>query len=86
MCATLRFQIGLLALLSALLLANNVIQVATNGLAGLRLAANTLPVTGYVLGGALWAMPAAALMRRFGRQAGYTAARWVRWAALAISM
>ena len=31
----------------------------------------TLPVTGYVLGGAVWAMPAALFMRRFGRASGY---------------
>lgn len=77
MIATLRFQIGLLALLQALLLTNNVTLIAINGLAGLQLADNkllaTLPVTGYVLGGAFWAMPAAAFMRRFGRRAGYTA-------------
>ncbi len=76
MFANLRFQVGLLALLQALLLTNNVTLVAINGLAGLQLADNklfaTLPVTGYVLGGAFWAMPAAAFMRRFGRRAGYT--------------
>jgi MFS family permease len=76
MFANLRFQVGLLALLQALLLTNNVTLIAINGLAGLQLADNkllaTLPVTGYVLGGAFWAMPAAAFMRRFGRRAGYT--------------
>jgi MFS family permease len=76
MFANLRFQISLLALLQALLLTNNATLIAINGLAGLQLADNkllaTLPVTGYVLGGAFWAMPAAAFMRRFGRRAGYT--------------
>jgi MFS family permease len=76
MIATLRFQVGLLALLQALLLTNNVTLIAINGLAGMQLADNkllaTLPVTGYVLGGAFWAMPAAAFMRRFGRRSGYT--------------
>jgi len=76
MFANLRFQVGLQALLQALLLTNNVTLVAINGLAGLQLADNkllaTLPVTGYVLGGAFWAMPAATFMRRFGRRAGYT--------------
>ena len=76
MLATLRFQVGLLALMQALLLTNNVTLIAVNGLAGLQLADNkllaTLPVTGYVLGGALWSMPAAAFMRRYGRRAGYT--------------
>lgn len=76
MLATLRFQVGLLALMQALLLTNNVTLIAVNGLAGLQLADNkllaTLPVTGYVLGGAVWSMPAAAFMRRYGRRAGYT--------------
>src|SRR5690606_14550948 len=76
MFANLRFQVGLLALMQALLLTNNVTLIAVNGLAGLQLADNkllaTLPVTGYVLGGAFWAMPAASFMRRFGRRAGYT--------------
>jgi len=77
MFATLRFQMGLLTLMQALLLTNNVTLIAVNGLAGLQLADNkllaTFPVTGYVLGGAVWAMPAAAFMRRYGRRAGYTA-------------
>ncbi len=76
MFATLRFQIGLLTLMQALLLTNNATLIAVNGLAGLQLADNklfaTFPVTGYVLGGAVWAMPAAAFMRRYGRRAGYT--------------
>ena len=66
---------GLLATLQALLLTNNVTLVAVNGLAGYQLASEkwmaTLPVTGYVLGGAVWAMPAALFMRRFGRASGY---------------
>ena len=66
---------GLLATLQALLLTNNVTLVAVNGLAGYQLASDkwmaTLPVTGYVLGGAVWAMPAAYFMRRFGRAKGY---------------
>ena len=76
MLASLRNQIGLLAFLQALLLTNNATLIAVNGLAGFTIADNkllaTLPVTGYVLGGALWAMPAAALMNRLGRRAGYT--------------
>jgi MFS family permease len=76
MLATLRFQVGLLALMQALLLTNNVTLIAVNALAGLQLADSalfaTLPVTGYVLGGAVWSMPAAAFMRRRGRRAGYT--------------
>ncbi|NCX87783.1 MAG: MFS transporter, partial [Betaproteobacteria bacterium] len=75
MIQSLRFQLGLLATLQALLLTNNVTLVAVNGLAGYQLASEkwmaTLPVTGYVLGGAVWAMPAALFMRRFGRASGY---------------
>ena len=75
MIQSLRFQMGLLATLQALLLTNNVTLVAVNGLAGYQLASDkwmaTLPVTGYVLGGAVWAMPAAYFMRRFGRAKGY---------------
>ncbi len=76
MLASLRYQIGLLACLQALLFTNNVSLVAVTGLAGFAIADTkllaTLPVTGYVLGGALWAMPAAAVMNRLGRRAGYT--------------
>ncbi len=75
---SLRVQIGLLTLMQALLLVNNVTMIIVNGLAGFVLTDHkwlaTLPVTGYVLGGALWAMPAAAFMRRNGRRAGYTLA------------
>jgi MFS family permease len=69
-------QMGLLALMQALMLCNNVTLIAINGLAGFILADNkllaTLPVTGYVLGGAVWSMPAAAIMRSKGRRYGYT--------------
>ncbi len=68
-------QMSLLVGLQALMLVNNVTLIAINGLAGFQLADNkllaTLPVTGYVLGGAVWSMPAAAFMKRFGRRAGY---------------
>jgi MFS family permease len=73
---SLRFQVGLIALLQALLLTNNVTLIAINGLAGARLAADptfaTLPVTGYVLGAALSSMAAARVMRLRGRRFGYT--------------
>ena len=76
MFANLRFQLSLLATMQGLLLVNNSTLIAINALAGFTLADNkvlaTLPVTGYVLGGAVWAMPAAAYMRRNGRRAGYT--------------
>jgi MFS family permease len=52
--------------------------IAINGLVGFQLADNklmaTLPVTGYVLGGAVWSMPAAAIMKRYGRRVGYSLA------------
>ncbi|MGB7184301.1 MAG: hypothetical protein WBD51_20370, partial [Burkholderiaceae bacterium] len=73
---SLQFQVGLLAVMQALLLINNVTLIAVNGLAGFALADEkwlaTFPITAWVCGGAIWAMPAAAFMRRFGRRAGYT--------------
>lgn len=76
MLASFRPQLALLACLQALLLTNNVTLAAVNGLAGAIITDNralaTLPITGYVLGGALWAMPIAALMKRRGRRTGYT--------------
>ena len=71
-----RFQLGLLAVMQALLLTNNVTLVAVSGLAGFALSPDkalaTLPVTGYVLGAAAASMLAAALMRRKGRRFGYS--------------
>ena len=76
MIASLKFQVALLAALQALLLTNNVTLIAISGLAGFTLAEDklfaTLPVTGYVLGGAVFSMIAAQTMRRLGRRAGYT--------------
>ena len=73
---TLRFQMGVLATLQALLLTNNVTLIAISSLAGFALAEEkalaTLPVTGYVLGAAVFSMLAAQLMRRLGRRRGYT--------------
>jgi MFS family permease len=67
---------GVLATLQALLLTNNVTLIAISGLAGLALAEDkalaTLPVTGYVLGAAVFSMLAARLMRRLGRRYGYS--------------
>lgn len=68
-------QIALLSLLQGLLLTNNVTLIAINGLAGFALTSNkalaTLPVTFYLLGSALAAMPAAKFMRRYGRSNGF---------------
>lgn len=73
-------QVLLLAFGQALLYVNNVTLIAINGLVGLKLAqANgwslalaTLPVTAYVVGGALMTVPASFFMQRFGRRAGFT--------------
>lgn len=84
-----RAQLSLLAALQALLLTNNVALTAINGLAGASVTDNralaTLPVTGYVLGSALWAMPAAAIANRFGRRAAYTVGPLVAAAALLLA-
>jgi len=70
-------NVGLLAACQAMLFTNNSTLVAINGLAGLALAPRpslaTLPVTCWVLGGALATMPASLYMKRVGRQAGLTA-------------
>jgi len=65
----------LLALCQALFLTNNVCFIAINGLVGLSLAPlgwmATLPVTGYVVGAALSAMPVARLQARVGRKRAF---------------
>ncbi len=62
----------LLAMCQALFLTNNVTFIAINGLVGLSLAPlgwmATLPVTGYVVGAALSAMPVSRLQARLGRK------------------
>ena len=69
-------NVGLLAACQATLFTNNSTLVAINGLAGLALAPRpalaTLPVTCWVLGGALATMPASLHMKRVGRQSGLT--------------
>jgi MFS family permease len=69
-----RRNVGLLAACQALLLTNNATLIAINGLAGLALAPRaalaTLPVTSWVVGGALATMPASLHMKRVGRQRG----------------
>jgi MFS family permease len=69
-------NIGLLAACQALLFANNSTLIAINGLAGLSLAPYaglaTLPVTCWVLGGAIATMPASLHMKRVGRRRGLT--------------
>src|SRR2546423_5663763 len=67
---------GLLAACQALLFTNNSTLIAINGLAGLSLAPYaglaTLPVTCWVLGGAIATMPASFHMKRVGRRNGLT--------------
>jgi MFS family permease len=67
-------NVGLLAACQAMLFTNNSTLIAINGLAGLALAPNaslaTLPVTCWVVGGAIATMPASQYMKRVGRQAG----------------
>ncbi len=67
-------NVGLLAACQAMLMTNNSTLIAINGLAGLALAPNaslaTLPVTCWVVGGAIATMPASQYMKRVGRQTG----------------
>jgi MFS family permease len=73
-------QVLLLALGQALLYVNNVTLIAINGLVGMKLAQlngwplalATLPVTAYVVGGAVMTVPASFFMQRFGRRTGFT--------------
>src|SRR5687768_8136179 len=71
-----RRNVGVLAACQALLFTNNSTLIAINGLAGLSLAPYaglaTLPVTCWVLGGAIATMPASFHMKRVGRQRGLT--------------
>ena len=70
-------NVGLLAACQAMLFTNNSTLIAINGLAGLALAPHaglaTLPVTCWILGGAIGTMPASLHMKRVGRQRGLTA-------------
>ena len=69
-------NLGLLAGCQALLLVNNSVLITVNALAGYALATNksiaTLPVTAYFIGSALFALPSSLLMKRYGRQTGFT--------------
>jgi MFS family permease len=68
-------HLALLAVCQALFLTNNVTFIAINGLVGLQLAPlgwmATLPVMGYVVGGALSTGPVARLQARLGRQRSF---------------
>jgi MFS family permease len=69
-----RRNVGLLTACQALLFTNNSTLIAINGLAGLALtpqpALATLPVTCWVVGGAIATMPASQYMKKVGRQSG----------------
>lgn len=73
-------NIGVLAGCQGLLFINNSTVIAINALAGRELAEGaglgaayaTVPVTAWVIGGALTALPAAHLMRWLGRRRGFT--------------
>src|SRR5574338_1604328 len=73
-----KFNVGLLAACQAMLFTNNSTLIAINGLAGLALAPYkalaTLPVSCWVLGGALATMPASLHMQRAGRRRALTIA------------
>ena len=68
-------DLGLLAVLQGLFLTNNVTFIAINGLVGLALAPTawmaTLPVMGYVVGGALCTVPVAWTQARYGRRVSF---------------
>ncbi|MET3513497.1 MFS family permease [Pseudacidovorax sp. 1753] len=68
-------NLWLLTALQGLFLTNNVTFIAINGLVGLALAPHgwmaTLPVMGYVVGGALFTAPVAWVQGRLGRKTGF---------------
>lgn len=71
-----RKNVLLLAACQALIVTSNVVLISINGLAGHALAPNkalaTLPVTCFVLGGAVCTVPASLLMHRLGRKHGFS--------------
>jgi MFS family permease len=86
---TAKKNVAVLATCQALLFTNNSTAIALNGLAGYALAANkalaTLPVTAWVIGGALSTLPASLLMKRIGRRAGFTVGALVGMVGASIS-
>jgi MFS family permease len=84
-----RRNIVVLSICQALLLAVNSTVITLNGLAGFQLATNkslaTLPVTCWVLGGAVATFPASFLMKRIGRQRGFVVGGAVGLVGTAIS-
>ena len=76
-----RRNVAMLSACQAMLMTNNSTLIAINGLAGLALAPvkalATLPVTCWVIGGALSTMQASLYMRRVGRRRGFATGTWV---------
>lgn len=68
-------HVHLLATAQGLLLTNNIVFIAINGLVGMQMAPRpwmaTLPVMGYVVGGALATGAVARVQRRWGRQVSF---------------
>jgi len=86
---TAKKNVAVLATCQALLFTTNSTAIALSGLAGYALATNkalaTLPVTAWVIGGALSTFPASLLMKRFGRRAGFTVGALIGMVGAAIS-
>jgi MFS family permease len=80
-----RRNVALLAACQAMLFSNSSTLASINGLAGMALATNpalgTLPVTTWVLGGAIATLPASLYMKRVGRTRGLMAGAWTGIAA-----
>ena len=80
-----RRNVALLAACQAMLFSSSSTLAAINGLAGMALATNpalgTLPVTTWVLGGAIATLPASLYMKRVGRTQGLMAGAWTGIAA-----
>jgi MFS family permease len=80
-----RRNVALLAACQAMLFSNSSTLASINGLAGMALATNpalgTLPVTTWVLGGAIATLPASLYMKRAGRTQGLMAGAWTGIAA-----
>ena len=83
-----RRNVALLAACQAMLFSNSSTLASINGLAGMALATNpalgTLPVTTWVLGGAIATLPASLYMKRAGRTQGLMAGAWTGIAAAMI--
>jgi MFS family permease len=83
-------NLGVLVALQALLSTGNTTIITLAPLAGHALAADpalaTLPITGWVVGGALTTLGASLLMRRVGRRAGFTVGGVIGLAGAALSI